>query len=217
MIIITMDTRGCEASVDVRAADIDPLDLPQPGTFVRCNKELARNYLWGKDFLKIAMQLGTSIAKTINSMTDDFVQSFSVQLTTILQENKKSIHSTILGELSSDYEYVVKEKDMYPDKTEQINYNKMMIFPRQHKGEIRGDAAMKASNFQFLNPYLEEMFFAGNDNFDMNEDIEMENSFNVQVKKDKENRRAKVELILETNVNVEDAPFRMRVKGCVRL
>ena len=36
---------------------------------------------------------------------------------------------------------------------------------------------MKASNFQFLNPYLEEMFFAGNDNFDMNEDIEMENSF----------------------------------------
>ncbi len=71
---------------------------------------------------------------------------------------------------------------------------------------------MKASNFQFLNPYLEEMFFAGNDNFDMNEDIEMENSFNVQVKKDKENRRAKVELVLETNVNVEDAPFRMRVK-----
>ena len=124
VIIITMDTRGCEASVDVRAADIDPLDLPQPGTFVRCNKELARNYLWGKDFLKIAMQLGTSIAKTINSMTDNFVQSFSVQLTTILQENKKSIHSTILGELSSDYEYVVKEKDMYPDKTEQINYNK---------------------------------------------------------------------------------------------
>lgn len=52
---------------------------------------------------------------------------------------------------------------------------------------------MKASNFQFLNPYLEEMFFAGNDNFDMNEDIEMENSFNVQVKKDKENRRAKVD------------------------
>lgn len=46
----------------------------------------------------------------------------------------------------------------------------------------------------------------------MNEDIEMENSFNVQVKKDKENRRAKVELVLETNVNVEDAPFRMRVK-----
>ena len=71
---------------------------------------------------------------------------------------------------------------------------------------------MKASNFQFLNPYLEELFFAGNDNFDMNEDIEMENSFNVQVKKDKENRRAKVELVLETNVNVEDAPFRMRVK-----
>ena len=71
---------------------------------------------------------------------------------------------------------------------------------------------MKASNFQFLNPYLEEMFFAGNDNFDMNEDIEMENSFNVQVNKDKENRRAKVELVLETNVNVEDAPFRMRVK-----
>lgn len=71
---------------------------------------------------------------------------------------------------------------------------------------------MKASSFQFINPYLEEMFFAGNDNFDMNEDIEMENSFNVQVKKDKENRRAKVELILETNVNAEDAPFRMRVK-----
>lgn len=71
---------------------------------------------------------------------------------------------------------------------------------------------MKASSFQFINPYLEEMFFAGNNNFDMNEDIEMENSFNVQVKKDKENRRAKVELILETNVNAEDAPFRMRVK-----
>lgn len=124
VIIITMDIRGCEDSVEVRAADIDPLDLPQPGTFVRCDKEAARNYLWGKEFLKSAMQLGTFIAQTINSMTDNFVQSFSVQLSTILQENKKSICSAALGKLSSDYQYVVKEKDMYPDKTERINYNK---------------------------------------------------------------------------------------------
>ena len=44
-IVIDMDMEGTEKSYEINTEEIDPLDLPKPGTFIRCNKEKAQNYL----------------------------------------------------------------------------------------------------------------------------------------------------------------------------
>lgn len=74
---------------------------------------------------------------------------------------------------------------------------------------------MKPSKFQFLNPYLVEVYFVVNSNFGPGADdgeIEMQNAFNIQVKRSKNENRANVELTLETNTENEKAPFELRIK-----
>lgn len=74
---------------------------------------------------------------------------------------------------------------------------------------------MKISDFQFLNPYLEEVYFKTNPDFtafENNEEFNMNNSFHVQVKRSTSTNRATVELTLETNINNEKAPFKLKVK-----
>lgn len=44
-IVIDMDMKGTEKSYEINTKEIDPLDLPKPGTFIRCNKKKAQNYL----------------------------------------------------------------------------------------------------------------------------------------------------------------------------
>lgn len=72
---------------------------------------------------------------------------------------------------------------------------------------------MKPSKFQFLNPYLKEVHFVVNQNFDpTTEEVDMKNSFDIQVKKSENENRANVELGLETNVDNENAPFILKIK-----
>lgn len=72
---------------------------------------------------------------------------------------------------------------------------------------------MKASNFQFLNPYLEEVHFEVNNDFDAERDkMEIQNSFNVEVKRSASQNRAYVGLTLETNLNDENVPFKLQIK-----
>lgn len=74
---------------------------------------------------------------------------------------------------------------------------------------------MKSSKFQFLNPYLVEVYFVVNPNFASgvdNVEIEMQNAFNIQIKRSKNENRANVELTLETNTENEKAPFKLRIK-----
>lgn len=74
---------------------------------------------------------------------------------------------------------------------------------------------MKPSKFQFLNPYLVEVYFVANPNFALgvdNGEIEMQNDFNIQVKRSKNENRANVELTLETNTENEKAPFKLGIK-----
>lgn len=71
---------------------------------------------------------------------------------------------------------------------------------------------MKQSKFQFINPYLEEIYFLANSSFNADDEIEMENSFNVQIKRSENENRAKVELGLETNIKNEKAPFKLRIR-----
>lgn len=72
---------------------------------------------------------------------------------------------------------------------------------------------MKSSKFQFLNPYLEKIDFSTNPDFNADEgEFEMQNSFNIQIKKSKNEKRANVALLLETNMGAGNAPFQLRVK-----
>lgn len=74
---------------------------------------------------------------------------------------------------------------------------------------------MKPSKFQFLNPYLEEVYFVANPDFISSEEdseLEMKNIFNVQVERSKNENRANVGLELEINPENEQAPFKLRIK-----
>ena len=74
---------------------------------------------------------------------------------------------------------------------------------------------MRSSKFQFLNPYLEEISFSANSNFDAeidNNGFEMQNNFNIQIQKKENENRANVKLILETNLENEEAPFKLCIK-----
>ena len=73
---------------------------------------------------------------------------------------------------------------------------------------------MKTSKFQFLNPYLEEVYFTANPDYDpeKNEgEIKMRNAFNIQVTQSKNENRANVKLTLETNTENEKAPFKLHI------
>ena len=73
---------------------------------------------------------------------------------------------------------------------------------------------MKSSKFQFLNPYFEEVYFTVNPEYtpETNEGgIEMQNAFNIQVARSKNENRANVKLTLETNAENEKAPFKLRI------
>lgn len=50
VIVIDMDLQGNETSRLVKRDDIDELDLPEKGTYIRCNKEKAMDYLWNKEY-----------------------------------------------------------------------------------------------------------------------------------------------------------------------
>ena len=48
-IVVVMDMNGEEESYEINTKEINPLDLPKPGTFIRCNKAKAQNYLLQKE------------------------------------------------------------------------------------------------------------------------------------------------------------------------
>ena len=43
---IVMDIHGNEKNESIQMNDIDRLDLPKEGTYIRCDKEKAETYLW---------------------------------------------------------------------------------------------------------------------------------------------------------------------------
>lgn len=72
---------------------------------------------------------------------------------------------------------------------------------------------MQNSKFQFLNPYLTEVHFNINQDFHADDkELEMQNEFQVQIKKSKYENRANVGLILEMNKENNEAPFKLRIQ-----
>lgn len=69
---------------------------------------------------------------------------------------------------------------------------------------------MRTSDFQFLNPYLKEISYVINREFQLYDDFKMDNSFSVNIKRNE--NMANVELLLETNLEKENAPFKLKIK-----
>ena len=64
IITIDMDLQGNKNSCIIENVRIDRLDLPKEGTYIRCDKEKARNYLWNKEFEVFCEQLRSNIDTT---------------------------------------------------------------------------------------------------------------------------------------------------------
>lgn len=72
---------------------------------------------------------------------------------------------------------------------------------------------MKKSNFQFKQPYLEELHFVEYEDFIFEESkIEMDNAFRTIIKKRKDSNMAKVSLILNVNPENNNIPFKLEIK-----
>lgn len=72
---------------------------------------------------------------------------------------------------------------------------------------------MKDSGFQFVNPYLEELSFMANNEFNReNTELEIENKFSVEVAREKGDNRAKVGLTWEINQEKVAEPFTLKIK-----
>lgn len=73
---------------------------------------------------------------------------------------------------------------------------------------------MKKSDLQFSNPWLEYLNFVQNDQFEkVDSEINMKNSFQIQVNKfeEKSENEAKVSLTLEVNKGEENSPFILEI------
>lgn len=70
---------------------------------------------------------------------------------------------------------------------------------------------MTESNFQFKDPVLEQINFNVNPDFHTdNTNVEMKNTFKMQVIKSKDENAAVVKLEIYINIDKEDTPFRVQ-------
>lgn len=76
VIIITMDLEGNESNYVIDINKIDRLDLPKEGTFIRTDKERAKNYLWRKNYESVCLQLRKKVGATL--IADEIIMSYNV-------------------------------------------------------------------------------------------------------------------------------------------
>ncbi|MDC7291382.1 hypothetical protein NXH76_26735 [Blautia schinkii] len=132
-ILITMDVQGNESSSFIDIKDVDPLDLPKEGTFVRCNKEKALNYLWKKE-LEVAAAILKTVMKPMLSSVIEIIKSYSSVFTASiniskelelysnsLSENYAKMLNEIQGEtMPVRFEYSVYMKDKYIEPVDEV-------------------------------------------------------------------------------------------------
>lgn len=84
--IVELEVSGKESAYSIETKFIDSLDLPEEGTYLRCDKEKANNYLWNKQLLVLSKNM--NILKPIRDIT---TISYSVALQESFQMANKYI------------------------------------------------------------------------------------------------------------------------------
>ena len=79
VIIIDMNLQGGESSYIIASDEVDRLDLPKEGTYIKDNKEDAKNYLWSKEYQKLNEKIETAI--DMNQELNEMIKSYTTVLT----------------------------------------------------------------------------------------------------------------------------------------
>lgn len=118
-VIVNMDLQGNESNFEIEVDKIDKLDLPKEGTYIRCNKEDAYNYLWKKE-------LEISMVQSYMTMEDSAVihknnETHDGLLNATLKINE--IDSVLKEKMPIKYKYSISENEKYIENFDDLSVN----------------------------------------------------------------------------------------------
>lgn len=129
IITIDRDSHGHESSCIIKNDKIDRLDLPKEGTYIRCDKEKAKNYLWNKEWEILCEQLKSTIdtasiideiEKSYSSVVNKTINILSKQMETYSNSGSKAfveqldgLSETLRQSMTIKYEYSLHAKEKY--------------------------------------------------------------------------------------------------------
>ncbi|KSV57563.1 hypothetical protein [Acetivibrio ethanolgignens] len=137
LVVATMDIHGKEKSSVIDTEAVDKLDLPKSGTFIRCDKETAYNYLWNKEYEVLLAKLDKAIdytpildkitesysliintpINTLNTQMKSYVNSININMVETLNRFSESLRKTMT--INSGYNIIRKEK--YNEMTDNMD------------------------------------------------------------------------------------------------
>lgn len=139
-IVINMDLQGNESSFQIDIDKVDRLDLPKEGTFIRCDKEKAQDYLWKKEVeilsaqLKVVMDMSPIIDEIIRTYNASFCASINIlskqmelyadSVSKGFVEQFDKIDETLRKTMTIKREYSISTKEKYVEAVDNIDVNK---------------------------------------------------------------------------------------------
>lgn len=137
IIAIDMDLHGHESSCIIENDKIDRLDLPKDGTYIRCDKEKAKNYLWNKEWEVLCEQLKSTIdttpiideiVKSYSSVINKTINILSIQMETysnsvskVYGEQLDKLSETLRQSMTIKHEYSLHTKEKYVEIIDSVD------------------------------------------------------------------------------------------------
>lgn len=133
IIAIDMDIRGNESSCVIENEEIDRLDLPKEGTYLRCDKEKAKNYLWNKEYEELKWTINLIpildemeksyswvINKTINILSNQ-MEMYSNSVSKVFGEQLDKLSETLRQSMTIKHEYSIHTKEKYVEIIDSVD------------------------------------------------------------------------------------------------
>lgn len=123
VIIICMDIEGNENSFEVDIEKVDRMDLPKEGTFIRCDKENAQNYLWKKEMELLAkVKEKISVPPILGEIVKSYESVFCAPF--IISGGQKTIVKDVLREkMMIKHEFSIQQNEKYSEIIDNLNVN----------------------------------------------------------------------------------------------
>lgn len=136
VIAIDMDMNGEEKSSFISQNEIDRLDLPEEGTYLKCNTVHALNYLWNKEWRRIYQSFRKamdtypirtetvySYSAALNDTTKILAKQLDVynnSINKMLKRHYDQLNKTLQTSMVKQSAYSVNVKEKYVEVLEQI-------------------------------------------------------------------------------------------------
>lgn len=136
IIIIDMDLQGKESSYVIRSEEIDRLDLPKEGMYIKDNKESARNYLWSKKCRRLLEKIEVEINMTqelndviksytsiINNKIDVIYENIGIYtafLSNVINKQVDELGGTLEQSAVIEQEYSIETKEKYVEVIDSV-------------------------------------------------------------------------------------------------